>query len=146
MLILEARNYSQIEKKIKKLGEVYNLNDKILSMIAARLEKGKRQYGEQLEVDDGREWLEEALEELLDAIVYLTAELLLIKKRKNKMITTNDLMFDELYDEFKRTMKAEEGDIDFEAYREENNIDHDTMENMIETYLTHMELNKNGGI
>jgi hypothetical protein len=121
------------------------MNDKILSMIEARLEKGKRQYGEQLEVDDGREWLEEALEELLDAIVYLTAELLLIKKRKNKMITTNDLMFDELYDEFKRTMKAEEGDIDFEAYREENNIDHDTMENMIETYLTHMELNKNGG-
>ena len=121
------------------------MNDKILSMIKARLEKGKRQYGEQLEVDDGREWLEEALEELLDAIVYLTAELLLIKKRKNKMITTNDLMFDELYDEFKRTMKAEEGDIDFEAYREENNIDHDTMENMIETYLTHMELNKNGG-
>ena len=122
------------------------MNDKILSMIKARLEKGKRQYGEQLEVDDGREWLEEALEELLDAIVYLTAELLLIKKRKNKMITTNDLMFDELYDEFKRTMKAEEGDIDFEAYREENNIDHNTMENMIETYLTHMELNKNGGI
>ena len=121
------------------------MNDKILSMIKARLEKGKRQYGEQLEVDDGREWLEEALEELLDAIVYLTAELLLIKKRKNKMITTNDLMFDELYDEFKRTMKAEEGNIDFEAYREENNIDHDTMENMIETYLTHMELNKNGG-
>jgi len=121
------------------------MNDKILSMIEARLEKGKRQYGEQLEVDDGREWLEEALEELLDAIVYLTAELLLIKKRKNKMITTNDLMFDELYDEFKRTMKAEEGNIDFEAYREENNIDHDTMENMIETYLTHMELNKNGG-
>ena len=121
------------------------MNDKILSMIKARLEKGKRQYGEQLEVDDGREWLEEALEELLDAIVYLTAELLLIKKRKNKMITTNDLMFDELYDEFKRTMKAEEGDIDFEAYREENNIDHDMMENMIEIYLTHMELNKNGG-
>lgn len=121
------------------------MNDKILSMIKARLEKGKRQYGEQLEVDDGREWLEEALEELLDAIVYLTAELLLIKKRKNKMITTNDLMFDELYDEFKRTMKAEEGNIDFESYREENNIDHDTMENMIETYLTHMELNKNGG-
>lgn len=121
------------------------MNDKILSMIEARLEKGKRQYGEQLEVDDGREWLEEALEELLDAIVYLTAELLLIKKRKNKMITTNDLMFDELYDEFKRTMKAEEGNIDFEAYREENNIDHDTMENMIEAYLTHMELNKNGG-
>jgi len=121
------------------------MNDKILSMIKARLEKGKRQYGEQLEVDDGREWLEEALEELLDAIVYLTAELLLIKKRKNKMITTNDLMFDELYDEFKRTMKAEEGNIDFEAYREENNIDYDTMENMIEAYLTHMELNKNGG-
>tara|TARA_R100000278_G_scaffold47893_1_gene41357 strand:- start:339 stop:779 length:441 start_codon:yes stop_codon:yes gene_type:complete len=145
LLILGARNYSQKEKKIKELGEVYNLNDKILSMIKARLEKGKRQYGEQLEVDDGREWLEEALEELLDAIVYLTAELLLIKKRRNKMITTNDLMFDELYDEFKRTMKAEGGDIDFEAYREENNINHDTMENMIETYLTHMELNKNGG-
>ena len=121
------------------------MNNKILSMIEARLEKGKRQYGEQLEVDDGREWLEEALEELLDAIVYLTAELLLIKKRRNKMITTNDLMFDELYEEFKRTMKAEGGDIDFEAYREENNINHDTMENMIETYLTHMELNKNGG-
>ncbi len=53
-------------------------------MIEERLEKGKRQYGEQLRVDDGRDWLEEALEELLDAIVYLTAELLLIKKKRNK--------------------------------------------------------------
>jgi len=32
-------------------------------------------------VFDGRDWITEALEELLDACVYLSSQLLLIKKR-----------------------------------------------------------------
>ena len=59
------------------------MNNKILSMIEARLEKGKRQYGDQIDVYDGRDWIEETL----DGLVYLTAELLRLKdSRKRKKI------------------------------------------------------------
>lgn len=63
------------------------MNNEILSMIEARLEKGKRQYGDQIDVYDGRDWIEETLEETLDGLVYLTAELLRLKdSRKRKKI------------------------------------------------------------
>ena len=63
------------------------MNNEILSMIKARLEKGKRQYGDQLDVYDGRDWIEETVEETLDGLVYLTAELLKLKdSRKRKKI------------------------------------------------------------
>ena len=41
-------------------------------MIKARLEKGKRQYGDQIDVYDGRDWIEETLEETLDGLVSLS--------------------------------------------------------------------------
>ena len=63
------------------------MNNEILSMIQSRLEKGKRQYGDQIDVYDGRDWIEETLEETLDGLVYLTAELLKLKdSRKRKKI------------------------------------------------------------
>ena len=79
------------------------MNKKILSMIEERLEKGKRQYGEQLEVDDGREWLEEALEELLDAIVKILSN----KERGNWSnpdfadLKALDLIWDDEWDRLK---------------------------------------------
>jgi|TARA_R110000822_G_scaffold18842_6_gene61795 hypothetical protein len=56
-------------------------NKEIISLIESRLEKGKREYNQEVDVHDGREWINEALEELLDACVYLSAQILLLKKR-----------------------------------------------------------------
>ncbi len=56
-------------------------NREIISLIEDRLEKGKREYNQEVDVFDGREWIGEALEELLDACVYISAQLIQIKKR-----------------------------------------------------------------
>ena len=60
------------------------MNSEIMSMIEKRLEKGKREYGDQINVYDGRDWIEETLEEVLDALVYLTAELLKLRDSKKR--------------------------------------------------------------
>tara|TARA_R100000322_G_scaffold158366_1_gene118795 strand:+ start:149 stop:346 length:198 start_codon:yes stop_codon:yes gene_type:complete len=56
-------------------------NKEIVALIENRLEKGKREYNQEVDVFDGRDWITEALEEILDACVYLSSQLLLIKKR-----------------------------------------------------------------
>jgi len=58
------------------------------------------------------------------------------------MITEKDLMFDELYDEFKRTMDNDS--VNLLAYAEEHNIDDDTMMLMWETYI--IEVGKRNGV
>ena len=59
------------------------MNNQILKLIAERLEIGKREYNDEVDIHDGREWVQEALEETLDACVYLSAKLLQIKERIN---------------------------------------------------------------
>ena len=62
------------------------MNEAIVNKIKDRLKVGAIKYGEELNPKDGRDWLEESTEELLDACVYLSAKLLLIKdKDTNKM-------------------------------------------------------------
>ena len=51
-------------------------------MIQKRLEIGKREYGSQIMVNDGRDWLDEALEEALDLAVYLSAKIIHIKEKE----------------------------------------------------------------
>jgi hypothetical protein len=58
------------------------------------------------------------------------------------MITEKDLIFDELYDEFKRTMDNDS--VNLLAYAEEHNIDDDTMMLMWETYI--IEVGKRNGV
>mgnify|MGYP003657755472 CR=1 FL=1 len=58
------------------------MNKDILKLIENRIELGKREYDDELDVNDGRDWHQEALEELLDACVYLSAAILKIKKRR----------------------------------------------------------------
>jgi hypothetical protein len=62
-------------------------NQKIIDLIKTRLEKGAQNYGEELNPEDGRDWIEESIEELLDACVYLSAKLLLIKEHEEISIT-----------------------------------------------------------
>lgn len=60
------------------------MNKQIVKLIKKRLEKGKKEYNQELNVHDGRDWLKEALEEQLDAIVYTAAKLIQIKDLNSK--------------------------------------------------------------
>tara|TARA_R100000773_G_C4162785_1_gene79852 strand:- start:162 stop:407 length:246 start_codon:yes stop_codon:yes gene_type:complete len=59
-----------------------NMNKEIVNLIEQRLEKGKREYGDQIDPNDGRNWEQEALEEVLDGMVYLATAILKIKNKK----------------------------------------------------------------
>jgi len=70
-------------------------NKQIVKLIEERLELGKREYTEQLDVNDGRDWLQEALEEALDLCVYLTAEMQKRKDMNRPTITNIKKIFSE---------------------------------------------------
>ena len=59
-----------------------NDNNAIVNLVKERLEVGKREYKQQVDVHDGRNWTQESLEEALDLAVYLSAEI--IKRRETK--------------------------------------------------------------
>ena len=56
------------------------MNKEIIKLIKDRLEKGKREYSQEMNPFDGRDWIDETLEEVADALVYITAKLIQIKK------------------------------------------------------------------
>ena len=60
------------------------MNIKILDLIEERLLIGERKYGNENVINDGRDFVQEALEEALDCAVYLAAKLIEIKKRKEE--------------------------------------------------------------
>lgn len=70
------------------LNKGYNLE--IVAKVIERLEKGKREYAEEVDIHDGREWIQETIEEVLDALVYLSAKLLMIQEKTRN---TTDRMF-----------------------------------------------------
>ena len=53
-----------------------NMNLEILDLIGKRLTKGKKRYGKENISSDGRDFIQEALEEALDCAVYLAAHLI----------------------------------------------------------------------
>ena len=61
------------------------MNIKILDLIEERLLIGERKYGNENVIDDGRDFLQEALEEALDCAVYLAAKLIEIKNKKGEV-------------------------------------------------------------
>jgi choline kinase len=60
------------------------------------------------------------------------------------MITESDLIFDELYDEFKRTIEADSENVNLLTYADEHDIDDDTMMLIWETYI--IEVGKRNGV
>ena len=52
------------------------MNKRIMNLISNRLDVGAVKYGEHLDINDGRDWEREALEEVLDCMVYAAARLL----------------------------------------------------------------------
>ena len=60
------------------------MNIKILDLIEERLLVGERKYGNENVIDDGRDFVQEALEEALDCAVYLAAKLIEIKRKRKE--------------------------------------------------------------
>ena len=60
------------------------MNIEILDLIEERLLIGERKYGNENVIDDGRDFLQEALEEALDCAVYLAAKLIEIKNKRKE--------------------------------------------------------------
>lgn len=60
------------------------MNKKIVELIKERIEKGKKEYENEINPHDGRCWEQEALEELLDATVYLATAIMKLKTKKGK--------------------------------------------------------------
>ena len=60
------------------------MNIEILDLIEQRLLIGERKYGNENVIDDGRDFIQEALEEALDCSVYLAAKLIEIKNKRKE--------------------------------------------------------------
>ena len=56
------------------------MNNKILDLIQERLELGAKKYGKPNMVSDGRDFVKESLEEILDCCVYVCGKLIEIKE------------------------------------------------------------------
>ena len=57
------------------------INEQIINKIKERMDKGARKYGDTINVDDKRDFIEEAIEEALDGCVYLAAKLIQIQNK-----------------------------------------------------------------
>jgi len=53
----------------------------IMNAIDKRFEIGKKEYSHGVIVDDGHNWEDETMEEILDALIYSAAKIIQIKKR-----------------------------------------------------------------
>ena len=67
-----------------------NMNLRILDLVGKRLAKGKKRYGKENISSDGRDFIQEALEEALDCAVYLAAHLIEIMDENDYEPTTAD--------------------------------------------------------
>ncbi len=90
--MIENYSHADLNKKSTRVNlanEVYknivtdnpveqNRNKQLLIKLAERLELGQMKYGKDIPRDDGRKWTKEALEEVLDAMVYIGNVLLTI--------------------------------------------------------------------
>ena len=57
------------------------MNNQIIKLIKQRLTKGEERYGKENIVSDGRDFVQEALEEALDCSVYLAGHLIEIQEK-----------------------------------------------------------------
>ena len=62
------------------------INEEVLSLIKTRLDVGAKKYGEEILINDKREFIHETLEELLDACVYLSCKIIQLKERSDKWL------------------------------------------------------------
>jgi|TARA_R100000750_G_C2334761_1_gene91643 hypothetical protein len=65
-------------------SNVMSRNDAVLVKLAERLDVGQLKYGKSIPRDDGRNWIKESLEEILDAMVYVANTLLIIDEENKE--------------------------------------------------------------
>ena len=58
-----------------------NMNLKILELIEKRLTKGEKRYGKENITSDGRDFVQESLEEALDCAVYLAGHIIELQEK-----------------------------------------------------------------
>jgi hypothetical protein len=58
-----------------------NMNLKILDLISKRLAKGEKRYGKENIASDGRNFVQESLEEALDCAVYLAGHIIELQEK-----------------------------------------------------------------
>ena len=58
------------------------INDQIIELVRERLEIGAKKYGHENVVSGDRNFIEEALEEVLDCMVYASCKLIEIKEKE----------------------------------------------------------------
>ena len=58
-----------------------NMNLKILDLVGKRLAKGEKRYGKENIASDGRDFVQESLEEALDCAVYLAGHIIEIQEK-----------------------------------------------------------------
>ena len=58
-----------------------NMNLKILDLIRKRLIKGEKRYGKENIASDGRDFIQESLEEALDCAVYLAGHIIELQEK-----------------------------------------------------------------
>jgi len=60
-----------------------NMNLRILDLIGQRLAKGEKRYGKENIASDGRDFVQESLEEALDCAVYLAGHIIELQEKLN---------------------------------------------------------------
>ena len=58
-----------------------NMNLKILDLVGKRLAKGEKRYGKENISSDGRDFVQESLEEALDCAVYLAGHIIELQEK-----------------------------------------------------------------
>ena len=73
----ECMDHADFEEYVENEGQ--GMNKKILKLIKSRLDEGEKKYGHENVETDGRNFIVEALEEILDCSVYVAAKLIEIQ-------------------------------------------------------------------
>ena len=78
------RNIAEaIVNRINDLDVKQSRNSQVLKLLEERLALGELKYKQDIPMDDGRDWLQESLEEVLDSLVYITNYLLSVKNKRD---------------------------------------------------------------
>ncbi len=78
------RNIAEaIVNRINDLDVKQSRNAQVLKLLEERLALGQLKYKQDIPMDDGRDWLQESLEEVLDSLVYITNYLLSVKNKRD---------------------------------------------------------------
>ena len=97
------------------------MNKKIMDLIHNRLDIGFVKYGHENIESDGRDFQEEALEEILDCCIYIAAKLIELRNPQPKMVGY------EWWKDQDSLAKEEEKDVDSESERINKLIPKDPM-------------------